>query len=188
MIPQVPVVSTLLRNSKVEIIIDDGRRWLVRNPEKRFDLVVYNSSFHWRAHSSNLLSLEFLRLVRSHLNPGGMHFYNTTFGEEALLTGATEFPYALRVGSFLAVSDSPINVDKRRWAAALDGYAIDGKPIFDHAVPAQRAAIDKVLSLADTIQDSNGGTERRLEPRESLLRRLAGNRLITDDNMGSEWK
>ena len=188
LIAQVPMVSSLLHNPKVEIVIDDGRRWLVRNPDRRFDLIVSNTSFHWRGHVSNLLSTEFLRLIRSHLNPGGIHYYNTTFGEEELLTGATEFPHSLRVGSFLAVSDRPIVIDKRRWQASLDHYTIDGKAVLDRRDPEQRLAIDRVLSLTDTIAGIDTSISFRLEPGERLLQRLQGNRLVTDDNMGSEWK
>src|SRR5207249_4151190 len=111
-IERYPAVAGLLRNPKVEVVIDDGRRWLVRNPEKTFDVIVMNTTFAWRAHTSNLLSVEFLRLIRRHLNQGGVHFYNTTYSGEAQLTGATVFAHALRVLSFIAVSDSPIVVDK----------------------------------------------------------------------------
>jgi spermidine synthase len=68
-------------------VIDDGRRWLVEYPQSRFDLVVMNTTFHWRAHAS-----DFLRLMRSHLSPGGMLYYNTTGSGEVLLTGATVSP------------------------------------------------------------------------------------------------
>ena len=93
-------VSSLLHNPKVTIVIDDGRRWLMRNPERRFDFILMNTSFHWRAHSSNLLSTEFLHLVRAHLNPGGIEYYNTTWSREAQATGATAFSHALRVVYF----------------------------------------------------------------------------------------
>ena len=122
LVSEVPLVKSLLHNPKVEIVIDDGRRWLVQNANRRFDLVVSNTSFHWRAQVSNLLSTEFLELIRSHLNPGGIHYYNTTFSEEVLATGATVFPYSLRLGSFLAVSDSPLSLDKARWAAPPQGH------------------------------------------------------------------
>ena len=39
LIGQYPAVAGILRNPKVQIEIDDGRRWLVRNPHKKFDLM-----------------------------------------------------------------------------------------------------------------------------------------------------
>src|SRR5690606_15396146 len=42
-----PEVSGILDDPKVEIVIDDGRRWLHRHDE-RFDFVVQNTTWHWR--------------------------------------------------------------------------------------------------------------------------------------------
>ncbi len=176
-------VASLLTNPKVHIVIDDGRRWLVAHPEQQFDDIVMNSSFHWRANITNLLSVEFMRLARAHLNPGGMLFYNTTFSPQVLATGIAEFPYALRVSSFLAVSDSPLKLDKDRWRAVLSAYRIDGRPVFDLSHPAQQAAMARVLHLADELDQPKGN----LESRASLAARLKGVRLVTDDNMATEW-
>ena len=84
---------------------------------------------------------------------------------------------------FLAVSDSPITLDKDRWRAALTNYRIDGTPILDLTIPAQRARLESVLKLADGLDTANG----EIESRGSLLARLKNVRLITDDNMGTEW-
>ena len=43
----------LLHNSKVDIVIDDGRRWLLRGKYRKFDFILMNTSYHWRAHTSN---------------------------------------------------------------------------------------------------------------------------------------
>jgi spermidine synthase len=182
-IPQYPQVASVLQNPKVKIEIDDGRRWLVRNPTRKFDVIVSNTSFHWRANATNLLSVDFLRLIRQHLKPGGVFFYNTTGSEEAQLTGATVFPYALRVVNFLAVSDSPIQVDRERWKRTLAAYRIDGKPVFDLTQPEQQQRLDEVLSLTD-IQP---GKRMAMEYADTLRERYAGKRLFTDDNMGVEW-
>lgn len=187
LIPLYPVVSGLLQNPKVHITIDDGRRWLVSNPGRTFDLIVMNTTYHWRANVSNLLSAEFLRLARRHLRTGGILYYNTTGSDEALLTGATIFPYSLRVWNFLAVSDSPILFDKRRWEEQLSRYTIEGKPVFDLSDAAQRQRLLEVLSFADTLYSPDPSQEMGLESGESLRQRLQGRRLITDDNMGREW-
>ncbi len=92
LIPQYPAVASVLKNPKVEIVIDDGRRWLLRNPASKFDMIVANSTYHWRSGATNLLSRDFLELARNHLNPGGVHYYNTTQSLDVLLTGATVFP------------------------------------------------------------------------------------------------
>jgi len=184
LIRKYPEVESLLRNPKVHIVIDDGRRWLVGHPDRRFDFILMNTTFNWRANATNLLSTEFMGLLREHLNPGGIAYYNTTWSGDVLATGAAAFPYALRINSFLAVSDSPITLDKNRWRTALSDYRIDGRPVFDLANPLQRARLEEVLHLADELDVPNGD----LESRASLQSRLKGARLITDDNMGTEWR
>jgi spermidine synthase len=185
LIPQYPEVSSLLKNTKVKIAIDDGRRWLLRNPNEKFDAVVMNTTFSWRAHASDLLSTDFLQIVRQHLNPGGVLYYNATGSGAAFLTGATVFPYGLRVLNCLAVSDSPIKVDKERWRAILVQYTIDGRPVLDLSVPADQTRLEEVLHLADINIPST--QFYAMEYADSLRERYRGNRLITDDNMGNEW-
>ena len=187
LIPRYPEVASLLHNPKVEIVIDDGRRWLVRNPERQFDMIVMNTSQHWIAHASNLLSVDFLRLIRPRLKPGGIHYYQTTFSTDALLTGVTVFPYGMRVGNLLAVSDSPMHFDKERWRAALSDFTIDGKPILDLHRPDHRAALEDVLKLGDTLLEAGAERGMRLESADSLRRRFKDAMLITDDNMRGEW-
>ncbi len=167
LIPLYPNVAGLLHNPKVRIVIDDGRRWLGANPGRRFDLVVMNTTYHWRAHSSDLLSVDFLRRVRPHLQPGGALYYNTTNSGEVQITGATVFPYALRVMGFLAVSDRPLIFDRDAVRRLMPEWRIDG-------VSPGQADIDAVLSLP-------------LEDAASILLKHRGKRLITDDNMGTEW-
>jgi hypothetical protein len=142
-----------------------------------------NTTFNWRANMSNLLSTEFMHLLRTHMKPGGIAYYNTTWSGEAMATGASAFPYALRFMGFLAVSDSPITLDKNRWRGALTSYRIDGTPILDLANPAQQVRLESVLKLADGLDTANG----EIESRTSLLAHYKNARLITDDNMGTEW-
>jgi spermidine synthase len=183
LIAKYPEVQSLLKNPKVHIVIDDGRRWLVAHPDRRFDLILMNTTFNWRANISNLLSTEFLQILRRHMNPAAIAYYNTTWSGEALVTGATAFPNALRFENFLAVSDSPFTLDKTLWREVLTNYRIDGHQIFDLSDPMQPPQLEKILRAADGI-DSPGG---QLESRSSLLLRYKSARQITDDNMGTEW-
>lgn len=185
LIRKYPAVASLLRNPKVEIVIDDGRRWLARHPSRSFDVVVSNTTFHWRAHSTNLLSAEFLRLVRAHLEPGGIFHYNTTDSPDAFKTAFTVFPYGMRFINFATVSDAPISIDLARWQRTLDAYAVDGVPIFDPGRAVDRRRRADVLAFMRSID----GLPRHfgLERRESMLPRLSTARVITDDNMLPEW-
>jgi SAM-dependent methyltransferase len=188
LIPTYPQVASLLKNPKLELVIDDGRRWLLRNPDRKFDAIIMNLSYNWRAHMTNLLSVEFLQLVRQHLKPGGVHFYNTTDAGEVFITGLTVFPYGLRVSNFLAVSDAPLIPDKQRWREMLLAYRIDGRPVFDLTRPDHQQRLDAVLGMIDTIQMANPPPYNGMESAESLRQRYGGLQVITDDNMGTEWR
>jgi spermidine synthase len=174
LIAKYPQVASVLRNPKVEIIVDDGRRWLTRHP-RRFDLIVCNNPQHWRAHTTNLLSLEYTRLIREHLRPGGVYYFNTTWSTAALKTALTVFPYGVRFMSFVAVSASPIPFDRDRWREVLEEYRIDGERVLDVSVPVQRRRLEELTRAPD------------VEDREAALRRLTGAGVITDDNMLAEW-
>jgi predicted membrane-bound spermidine synthase len=185
LIPEYSAVSSLLGNPKVRIAIDDGRRWLVRNPGRRFDAIVMNTTFHWRNHISNLLSVDFLRLARQHLNSGGVLFYNTTGSEDVMATGLAAYPYALRFWNCLAVSDSPIVFDRTRWKAVLLSYVIDGKHVIDSNDPKQMARLNEVVNIKE---DPTGPQPFSIETDDQLRKRLHGRLIITDDNMGVEWR
>ena len=186
LIRQMPMVASLLQNPKVHIDIDDGRRWLVRNPGLKFDVIVMNISHNWRSNASNILSAEFLRLIRKHLNPGGVHFYNTTDSKEVLLTGATVFPYGMRLANFMIVSDAPLQLDAKRWFDVLSIYKIDGQPVFDLSQEQHRRRLLEVMAMTTTMDRDTHGLST-LESAGHIRTRTAGVRMITDDNMGTEW-
>ncbi|HEX2715226.1 MAG TPA: hypothetical protein VHM88_23860, partial [Candidatus Acidoferrales bacterium] len=131
---------------------------------------------HWRAHVTHVLSIEFLQLVRRHLNPGGVLFFNTTNSAAIELTGVTVFPYGIMVGNCLALSDAPINPDVNRWKQVILEYRIDDTPVL------KTERVDDQRKLAQLISSFSSLVET-----EQIRKRSAGSRIITDDNMASEW-
>jgi spermidine synthase len=186
LIPHYAVVSSLLTNPKAHIYIDDGRRWLMAHPEARYDAIVANTTYHWRDHSSGLLSREFFQLVRKHLNAGGTYYFNTTESVEAVATALSVFPYGLRVFNFLAVSDAPLDVATERWLADLRIYQINGHRVFDPANPETKLTLTRYAALAQTVNQAP--LRMGLENSASMRARMGNPRLITDDNMGLEWE
>jgi spermidine synthase len=186
LIARYPMVQSLLRNPKVHVTVDDGRRWLLAHPEARYDVIVQNTSFYWRDHSSDLLSGDYLKIVRDHLLPGGVYFYNTTGSDEVVATGLHVFPYGVRVINFLAVSDTPLRYDRERMLAVLREYRIDGKLLFDPANPESERVLAGYAKFAGTIHGPPD--EKGMETSESLNARLRPRLIITDDNMGWEWR
>jgi spermidine synthase len=186
LIPQYPVVRSLLQNPKLHLYIDDGRRWLVAHPDTRYDAIVCNSTYFWRDHSTGLLSVEFLKMVRGHLNPGGIYYFNTTESAEAISTALHVFPYGLRVVNFMVVSNSPVQLDTSRWIDVLRQYKIDDHYLFNLSDGlAQR-------TLADYLQFANSvnlpPVQFGLEGDASLRASYGRERVITDNNMGREWE
>jgi spermidine synthase len=179
-------VAPILTDPKVEIVIDDGRRWLHRHPDAKFDAIVMNATWHWRAHSTNLLSSEFMELARAHMEPGGIFFFNTTSSDDVQRTAASVFPYAMRLYNFMVVSDSKLVFDKERWKKTLTDYQLYGKPVIDLTTEDGRSFFDETVAYADTIDEPP--TAEGLESRDKVLARTARASVVTDDNMLCEWR
>lgn len=186
LIAQAPEVASVLRNPKVTLITDDGRRWLQQNSERRFDAIISNTTWHFRANVTNLLSAEFLGLVKVRLAPGGVFFYNTTDSARVQRTGCTVFAQGARFTNHMVVSDTPIAWDFARWRRVLESYRIDGAALFDVARDADRALLGEISAMEASLTANNA--DRPIELCPDLLARTAGKEIVTDDNMGGEWR
>jgi spermidine synthase len=168
--------ANLLANPKVTLVVDDGRRWMLRNPDRRFDFILMNTTMHWRGHATNLLSREFMEIARRHLLPGGIFYFNTTDSYDVQLTAAKTFPHFKRITNFVAVSDSPFDFDRERWRKMLETMTIDGKPVLDLGKESDQKLLYELRGFND------------MEPAWSILDRYEKkNRVVTDDNMVTEW-
>lgn len=186
LINKYPAVRSILTNRKARIVVDDGRRWLLANPDQKYDLIVQNTSFYWRDHSAQLLSTDYLRIIRAHLSLGGIYYYNTTGSDDVVATGLSVFSHGLRVVNFLAVSDSPISVDVQRWMSVLRAYKVDEKQVFDETRPEAVAAMEKYRTLADSVNQKQ--IPFGMESEVSMRQRIKHGLIFTDDNMGWEWR
>lgn len=180
-------VRSLLNNAKVSFVTDDGRRWLSRHPAAKFDAVVINTTYHWRAHSSNLLSREFLNQISGHLNQGGVLLYNTTSSPRVMATACAAFPVGYRILNFMAVGKDQLSLDAARWRRMLLEYRIDGDPVLDLELPGHRERLEALLWLARRV-DTSTSAFYAIESCDAIQRRLGEQRIISDDNMGDEWE
>ena len=178
-----PQVSSLLADSKVEIHIDDGRRWLGRNPDRHFDAIIMNTSYFWREFSSALLSKEFLEVLKQHTNPGGFVMWNSTGSPRAIRTGLDVFPYTLLVGNNCIGSSSPLVPNRERWTDILRQYRIHGQPIFDLTTAQGRQDLEATIAFLD----HGFGENCSLVYRPELVAACGGVPPITDDNLGDEY-
>ena len=189
MVERYPAVRSLLENPKVEYVIDDARRWLSANPDRRFDVIVQNTTFYWRAYSANLLSREFFEMIRTHLETGGLYYFNSTWSAVGQRTAAMAFPHAYRFSSMMAASDAPIRPDTGRLRSVLLGYRIDGRPVLDPARPEDREHLEQLVARLEEERPYSYRTrwQSGLESRSSILQRTEGFETATDDNMATEW-
>lgn len=171
-----PEVKSLLSHPKFTPVVDDGRRWLRRNRDKSFDLIMMNTTFHWRNHATDLLSDEFIKLVKSRLNPGGVIYLNTTRSKEAMRTVAVNFKYTLMYRIYIIASDSPFEIDRDRFRKTLAEYTIDGRKVLDLSHEKDRKVVDYLSGL------------KFRGDRDELLTKTEGTGIITDDNMVTEFK
>jgi spermidine synthase len=173
-----PLVAPSVEHPKVEIVIDDGRRYL-NHTTRSFDLIIQNTIVYWRAHAANLLSREYLELTAQHLSPGGMIYLNSTQSTAAQKTVATVFPYALRYQNMMIAGFDPVVWDAGRWKTAMETWTIQGRPVID---PVRDAGVlDRILA-----EDAwRGGPT--WEDRALILGRSTDEAIITDDNMATEW-
>src|SRR4029077_8291273 len=134
-----------------------GRRWLRANPDRHFDAIVSNTTWYFRASVTNLLSVEFLDLVRRHLSPGGIFFYNTTGSDRVQRTGCLAFAHGARFTNHMVVSQTPIAWDFARWRRTLEAYRIDGNAIFDARRAEDRTALERLIGMQASL--TSGATD-----------------------------
>ncbi len=176
-----PEVASLLTNLKLELVIDDGRRWLRQHPEARFDAIVMNTTHHWREFASALLSREFLTEVKAHLTPEGVAFWNCTESPRAARTGMEVFPHTLMVINHCLASSTPLEPNRDRWQKVLAAYHIDGQPVL---APDQ---IDGVLDFLKGEALPIPGDMWHWCRRPAMQSAWSDAKIITDDNLGHEY-
>jgi spermidine synthase len=163
-------VRPILSDRRIVMHFDDGRRWLKRHPDEQYDLLVMNTTFHFRAYATMLLSDDFLRVARSHMRPGGVIAFNSTDAPDVFKTAAGVFRNVFKLRNFVVAGDTL-------------------------ALPDEEEAVRRVGALVDIRQPDVQAKVRedfqRFEPYdEAVFAGRAGRRLetITDQNMLTEFR
>ena len=175
-----PIVSDILKDKRIEIIFDDGRKWIKRKTDKKFDIILMNTTWYWRAYASNLLSQDFLNIVKSHMKPKGILFYNTTQSADAYYTASKVFPYVYKYKFMVLNSMQPIALEDHNNIhnnlCKLVRYSTQ-KPVFKDQQDCSLAS-DIILQTPLVPYDRIDFSEFSSHQPE----------VITDDNMITEYK
>jgi spermidine synthase len=180
-----PDIAPILHDPRIHIHIDDGRRWLRRHPDLRFDLIVMNTTYHWRAYSTNLLAVDFLAMARQHLEPGGLITYNATGSPDALYTATQAFPHAYRWSNFVYAA----NWDFRdlNWPGARDqvlGVARAFSTRDDPALGTVPHAVDELLATpfvdVESVASEAGRPLETVTVQNMITEYRYGRRLLED--------
>lgn len=169
-----PAQAQALQDPRVQLIADDGRRWLRLHPERQYDLIIMNTTWHWRANISLLLSSDFFEQVQRHMRPHAILAFNATGSADAFFTAASVFAHAYRYDNFVYAADHDFR-DRKQSAAAAQTYAslqMHGQPLFAPNSP----AIDRYLQRPFiTVEQLQSHMPRPPE-------------LVTDRNMLTEFR
>lgn len=108
LVKQSPPVRDLLDDNRVKIITDDGRRYITRHSDQRFDLILMNTTHYYRNQATNILSTQFLTMVRGILQPDGVFLYNTTGFMPSFYTANGVFEHVYQYDNMVVASFEPI--------------------------------------------------------------------------------
>jgi spermidine synthase len=178
LIQEYPPQESAVLDPRVHIYIDDGRRWLKEHPDNRYDMIIMNTTYHWRAYITNLLSQEFLRLLKRHMNENAVLEYNTTGSPDVLKTATSVFKNAYLYENFVIAADFDWR-DKLHTAEAVKKLAnltLDGRPFYPKGSESIIAAY-----LNQRVRSLN-----EIEPIYNAMGRQV--EIITDKNLITEYK
>ena len=119
LVKQYKDVAPLLGDKRVKIHITDGRKYLKQHSQEKYDLIVMNTTWHWRAYSVLLLGQDFLTSLRQSLAPGGIVAFNTTGSMDVFYTAAQTFPFAGLYSNFVYASDHDLRADLQQNAPRI---------------------------------------------------------------------
>lgn len=169
-----PAQARALQDPRVHVVVDDARRWLRQHPDKQYDLIIMNTTWHWRSNITLLLSTEFLQLMQSHMAPGAVLSFNATGSADAFYTASKVFAHAYRYVNFVYAADFDFRARKDTAATRqlYQSLQLGGTPLFAPHSPSIEKFVTKPFFTIDTVQKS---ADRPLEQ-------------ITDHNMVTEFK
>lgn len=173
-----PLVADILKDKRIKFIFEDGRSWLKKNKENKYDIILMNTTWHWRAYVSNLLSIEFLKILDTSLNNDGVLYYNSTQSMNAYSTAKQVYPYVYKYKYFILASRNKKEVNVADVANKLCKLKdrVTNKPTFKD--------YKECYFAATKIMEDELVSYENIEFKEDQK----NYEIITDNNMITEYK
>ncbi len=169
-----PAQRKALLDPRVNVFVDDARRWLRLHKENKYDMVIMNTTWHWRSNASLLLSTEFLQLIKQHMAPSALMSFNSTGSGDAFFTASKVYAHAYRYSNFVYAADFDFR-NRKDTALARDVYSrlqLNGQPLFEpNSIFVEKFLTEPFVTIEEAQYISNRPFEK-----------------ITDQNMITEFK
>jgi predicted membrane-bound spermidine synthase len=131
---KISLFDEMLKDPRINLIIDDGRRYLF-NSSKKFDMITADPLWSSTSYSNNLYSQDFFRLVQSHLKPNGVFMAWQDEHRVIPKTVASVFAHVDLYRDFTIASDLPMSVDHVRREKLLNQFSpVDRELIVENSV------------------------------------------------------
>jgi len=120
---KMPLFGEILDDSRLNLIIDDGRRFLLSTNEK-FDLILMDPLRETTSYSNNLYSQQFFQLASRRLNAGGVLMLGTYEQDNSIKrvmwkTILSVFDYVQAHPFFSLASNAPLTKNNEREKSLL---------------------------------------------------------------------
>ncbi len=116
---KMPLFQEMLADKRVNLIVDDGRRFLLQSADK-FDMIFMDPLRVMSAYSNNIYSLEFFNLVKEHLKDNGIFMIYNHNNEVIIKTLISSADYIKTYSRFMLTSKRPMTFYKEHYDYFLE--------------------------------------------------------------------
>jgi predicted membrane-bound spermidine synthase len=118
---KLPVFDEMLNDNRLNIIIDDGRRFLLQSNEK-YDLICIDALRLTTSYSNNLYSRQFFVLINQHLTGRGIFMVATRKNSVVLNTVLSVFEHVQSNSGVSVASNMPFDKNMERRRRMFESY------------------------------------------------------------------
>jgi spermidine synthase len=151
---KIPLFEEMLADRRIDLIIDDGRRFLLRSQQK-FDLILLDPLRTTTSYSNNLYSHQFFELANQHLNQGGVLMVWMDEHKVMPKTILSVFDQIRMYNVFCLASNAPLRINNERREDLLNSFSLQERKhiLKNYKYLGSRAYIEAVTDKYPINQD-----------------------------------